>query len=128
MTLTTIVILVLVLFMVQLFFQETSRFGFDVRGIVGNRDHLPEMSIVAGRLDRAKNNMLEALPFFLGLAMLSLVRFGDTGPAVNGALVFLIARIVYVPAYISGVPWLRSIVWLAGNAGLIMMLLPLLQG
>ena len=65
MALTTIILLVLALYMVQIFLQETSRFGFGLRGIVGNRDDLPEMSVLAGRLDRAKNNMLEALPIFL---------------------------------------------------------------
>ena len=49
MTLTTIILLVLALYMVQIFLQETSRFGFDFWGIVGNRDNLPEMSVVAGR-------------------------------------------------------------------------------
>ena len=49
MTLTTIILLVLVLYLVQLFLQETSRFGFDLWGIVGNRDNLPEISVIAGR-------------------------------------------------------------------------------
>ena len=69
MTLTIIILLVLALYMVQIFLQETSRFGFDLWGIVGNRDNPPQMSLVAGRLDRAKNNMLKALPIFLGLAL-----------------------------------------------------------
>ena len=128
MTLTTIILLVLALFMVQLFLQETSRFGFDVRCIVGNRDHLPDLSVIAGRLDRAKNNMLEALPLFLGLAMLALVKSGDNGDAVTDAAVFLAARVAYVPAYVSGLPWLRSIAWLTANGGLILMALTLFQG
>jgi len=36
------------------------------------------MSVVTGRLDRAKNNMLEALPIFLALALLALVKDGNT--------------------------------------------------
>ena len=121
MTLTTLILLVLALYMVQLFLQETSRFGLDVRGILGTRDHLPEMSVMAGRLDRAKNNMQEALPFFLGLALLAMTKGQDTGPVAQGALVFLVARVVYVPAYASGIPMLRSLAWLAGVAGLAMM-------
>ncbi len=62
MTLTTIILLVLALYVLQLFLPETSRFGFDLCGIVGNRDNPREMSVIAGRLDRAKNNMLEASP------------------------------------------------------------------
>lgn len=126
MTLTTIILLVLALYMVQIFLQETSRFGFDLRGIVGNRDSLPEISVVAGRLERAKNNMREALPIFLALALLALVKGGDTRQAAHAALIFLIARAVYVPAYVSGVPMLRSLVWLVGVASLLMMALPLI--
>ena len=121
MNLTTIILAVLALTMAQIFLQETSRYGFDLRAIVGNRDNPPDMSIVAARLDRAKNNMLEALPFFLGLALLALVRGMETKQVVYGAATFLIARIVYVPAYVSGVPLLRSVVWLVANAGLLAM-------
>ena len=127
MTLTTIILLVLALYMVQIFLQETSRFGFDMRGIVGNRDDLPEMSIVAARLDRAKNNMLEALPIFLALALLAMVTGHDTRDVKSAALVFLVARVVYVPAYLSGIPMFRSLVWLIGTAGLAMMAWPLVQ-
>ncbi len=126
MTLTTIILLVLALYMVQLFLQETSRFGFDLWGIVGNRDTPPEKSVVAGRLERAKNNMLEALPMFLALALLALVKGGDTGEVTHAAALFLVARVVYVPAYVSGVPMARSLVWLAGVASLVMMALPLI--
>ena len=125
MTLTTIILLVLVLYLVQLFLQETSRFGFDLWGIVGNRDNQPELSVVAGRLDRAKNNMQEALPIFLALALLALIRGRDTSEVTRAASIFLVARVVYVPAYVSGVPMLRSLAWLVGVAGLLMMALPL---
>ena len=126
MTLTTIILLVLALYMVQLFLQEVSRFGFDLRGIVGNRDKLPQMSVVAGRLDRAKNNMLEVLPMFLALALLALVKGHDTNEVTRAALVFLISRVVYVPAYVSGIPLLRSLVWLLGIVSLATMALPLI--
>ena len=79
MTLVTIVLLVLGLYVVQLFLQETTRFGFDLWAIMGNRDNSPEMSVVAARLDRAKNNMLEALPIFLALALLAMIK--GTTPA-----------------------------------------------
>lgn len=127
MSLTTIVLLVLALYAVQIFLQETTRYRFNLWTIMDNRDERPDMSVIAGRLDRSKNNLLEAFPFFLALAMLDLIKFGDTPEVVRGALVFLIARAVYVPAYMSGVPVLRSLVWLVANAGLVMMALPLIQ-
>ncbi|MGA7297570.1 MAG: MAPEG family protein [Rhodanobacteraceae bacterium] len=127
MTLTVTILLVLALYMIQIFLQEVSRFGFDFWGIVGNRDNPPVKSVVASRLDRAKNNMLEALPVFLSLALLALMKGGDTSAVAHAATIFLIARILYVPAYVSGVPLLRSIIWLVGVASLAMMAVPLLQ-
>lgn len=121
MMLTTIIFLVLVLFVVQIFLQETSRFGFDFSGIVGNRDDPPEMSVIAARLDRAKNNMLESLPIFLGLALLALFKGGDTREITTAAMIFLFARVAYVPAYVSGIPLLRSIIWLVGTGSLFAM-------
>jgi uncharacterized MAPEG superfamily protein len=126
MTLTTIILLVLALYMAQLFLQETSRFSFNLWGIVGNRDKSPAMSVIAGRLDRAKNNMLEALPMFLALALLAVAKGRDTREMTHAASVFLIARVVYVPAYVSGIPMLRSLVWLVGVASLVMMALLLI--
>lgn len=126
MTLTTIILLVLALYMAQIFLQETSRFGFDLWGIVGNRDNQPDPSVVAGRLDRAKNNMMEVLPIFLPLAMLAVIKGGNTSEETHAALIFLISRLVYVPAYVSGIPMLRSLVWLVGIASLVMMALPLI--
>ncbi|MDE2371869.1 MAG: MAPEG family protein [Burkholderiales bacterium] len=126
MTLTTIVLLVLALYLVQIFLQEVSRFGFDPRGIVGNRDDLPALSVMAGRLDRAKNNLLESLPIFLALALLALVKGRDTVEVDHAALVFLVARAVYVPAYVSGIPMLRSMVWLVAVGSLAGMALPLI--
>lgn len=123
---TTIILLVLALYMAQLFFQEISRFGFNPRVLMGNRDNPPEMSLVAGRLDRAKNNMLETLPIFLTLALLALIKGGDLSKVTHAAMIFLIARAFYVPAYVSGIPMLRSFVWLAGVTGLVMMALPMI--
>ena len=125
MSLTTIILLVLALYMVQIFLQETSRFGFDLKGIVGNRDDPPELSVISGRLDRAKNNMQESLPIFLALALLALIK-GIDGEVSRAALLFLIARFLYVPAYVSGIPLLRSLIWLTGVAALFMMALPLI--
>ena len=126
MTLTTVVLLVLLLYVAQIFLQETSRYRFNLWQIMGNRDTRPEESVVAARLNRAKNNMLEALPLFLGLAMLALAKGRNADLAVNGASIFLFARVIYIPIYAAGIPILRSLVWLAGMAGMLMMALSLM--
>jgi len=124
-TLTTIILLVLALYVVQIFLQETSLYRFNVRQILGNRDTRPTMSVIAARLDRAKNNMMESLPLFLGLALLALVKDGDNSRVVHAATWFLVARTVYVPVYAAGIPVLRSVVWLTGVGAMLVMALAL---
>ena len=126
MHLTIIILLVLALYVVQIFLQETSLYRFNLFQIVGNRDTRPDESVIAARLERAKNNMLEALPLFLGLALLALVKNAGNGRIADAATVFLVARILYVPIYAAGIPLLRSIVWLAGMAALFFMALALI--
>jgi len=47
--------------------------------------------------------------------------------ALLGGWIFLVARLLYVPAYLSGVPVIRTLIWGAAWVGLIFMLIPLLQ-
>ena len=126
MTMTAIILAVLVLYVVQLFLQEMSHLGVNPKLLLGNRDNLPEQSVVSARLGRAKNNMMEALPIFLGLALLALIKDGDVGDANTGALVFLIMRILYVPAYASGIRSVRSLIWTVSMLALGMMALTLI--
>ena len=81
------------------------------------------MSVLACRLERAKGNMLEALPMFIALAVLAVAKGRDTSEVRDAALVFLVARVIYVPAYVSGIPMLRSLIWLVGMGSLLVMAL-----
>lgn len=121
MSMTIIILLVLALYLLQLFLQETSRFGVDIAGIVGTRDKLPDPTVLSARLERAKNNMMESLPPFLALALLLMITKENLSQGTHGALVFLIARTLYVPAYASGIPLLRSVTWLTATFSLIYM-------
>ena len=48
---------------------------------------------------------------------------GKTGGiAATGAWVWLIARVVYVPLYAFGVPYVRSLVWLVAAGGLVLVI------
>ena len=80
----------------------------------GPRDERREPTGIPGRLHRAMHNMFEALIYFT-LAVV-VVTLGDaaTPATAVAAKVFLVARIAYVPAYVSGVPMLRSMIWLTG--------------
>lgn len=98
-----------------------------VEGNVGPRDDVPEPDVRTARARRALANMKENLPFFLTLGVLALVVPGaNLGLASAGAAVFVIARAIYVPLYLFGVPWWRTVAYVLGLAGCGMMALALL--
>lgn len=94
---------------------------------LGNRDHMRPLTVTGQRAARALANMQEALPVFLGLALANMIVTPEAPQAVTGALVFLVARALYVAIYIAGIPVVRTLVWAAGWVGLVMMLMPLLD-
>jgi uncharacterized MAPEG superfamily protein len=128
-----IVLLVLALFVIQTLLPASFRFmaggeiGAKLAAALGPRDHPPPQSVIGARAERALANMHEALPVFLGLALMNMILGTAAGMAITGATVFLVARVLYVPAYLAGVPGLRTLIWLGGWVGLVMMLLPLLD-
>jgi uncharacterized MAPEG superfamily protein len=82
----------------------------------GNRDDLPPTTPASARADRAAANMLENLLLFVALV----VAVGGRNPARAelGAEIFLIARIIYWPIYLLGIPVVRTLVWTVGAVGL----------
>src|SRR5688572_10045074 len=107
-----LILLVLALFVFQTLLPASFRcMGRDparpLSVALGPRDDPPPQSRMGGRAARALANMQEALPVFLTLALLNL--FLGTGDlALTGATVFLVARVLYVPAYLAGIPGLRT--------------------
>lgn len=77
--------------------------------------------VLAGRAGRASDNFRETYPAFVALA-LALVLAGDNaGWGLTGAWIWLLCRLVYIPLYLAGVPYVRSLVWLGSLAGLLVM-------
>lgn len=82
----------------------------------GPRDERREPTGMAGRLYRAFNNMIEALVFFTVAVVVVTLGNAATPSTALAAQTFLAARIAYVPAYASGIPLLRSVIWFVGFA------------
>ncbi|KQV39753.1 hypothetical protein ASE23_17410 [Rhizobium sp. Root73] len=81
---------------------------------------------LAGRAARASANFRETYPAFVGLA-LALAITGDlTGWGLTGAWTWLVCRIIYIPLYLAGVPYIRSLIWLGSLAGLLIMVATLI--
>lgn len=77
--------------------------------------------VVAGRAERALRNYLETYAAFAVLAAALVASGRVDGIGFVGAVVWLIARIVYIPLYLAGIPYWRSLAWLAAVIGLALM-------
>lgn len=85
---------------------------------VGSRDQPRELSGVPGRLERALRNYQESFPLFAALILIAHVTGGNDRLTAIGAQMFFYGRAAYVPAYASGLPWLRTVVWQVATLGL----------
>jgi len=89
----------------------------------GPRDTKHDLTGTAGRLQRALSNHFEGLILFTIAVIVITVSNQSTPLTAICAWVYLAARVAYVPAYVSGIPMLRSIVWFAGLVATTIMLL-----
>ncbi len=87
----------------------------------GPRDDPNPLGRVACRAERAFENFKETYPVFIALALGLAVTGRSGGMAATGAWIWLGARAAYLPLYIGGIPYLRSIAWGVAAAGLVMM-------
>ena len=94
---------------------------------MGPRDQeLPPAQPIVGRLARAQANFFETFPIFAAAALIvSVAHLGGRWTAI-GAMLWLGARIVYLPLYAAGVPVVRSIAWALALVGIAMVIRPAL--
>ena len=86
----------------------------------------PTLSPFAERLFRAQSNFFETFPLFISAVLMVAVTQNYTAYSHWGALMYLIARLIYFPLYAFGVPVVRTIVWVISMIGLLLVLVPLL--
>lgn len=77
---------------------------------------------VAGRMDRAFRNLMETFPFFAALVLAVAVTGRGDALSALGAQLYFWSRLIYVPLYAAGIPYVRSLVWSVGLVGLVMLL------
>lgn len=89
----------------------------------GPRDEkLPPLTGLGGRLERAHRNMMETFPLFVGAVLIAHVSGAHNWLSVGGAGLYFWGRLVYVPLYALGIPYVRSLVWTVAMLGLFMVL------
>ena len=122
---TEMILLSLLLLMVHLFLATTIAMASGqatLTYLLSSRDDAPSVSAMVRRAQRASMNLLETLPAFLVLAVLSVIKGVDN---LWLAQAWLVLRVVYVLFYLAGTPYLRSVVWIAALGCLIAMALAL---
>ena len=89
----------------------------------GNRDVQEQATGVPGRLKRALDNHFEGLILFT-IAVLVVV-LGDASSSLTEycAWTYFWARVLYVPAYASGIYLVRSLIWTVGFVATAIMLI-----
>lgn len=92
----------------------------------GPRDEQRPLGPVAGRAERALRNFLETWPAFIALALITAVSGESDWMTQWGAGIYLVARIVYIPLYLLGIPKVRSLAFAVASLGLLLMLIGVL--
>jgi uncharacterized MAPEG superfamily protein len=88
--------------------------------VAGARDQPREVTGISGRFVRAHRNLLEIFPQFLAALFLVHAAHAAGSLSTIGAWLFVIARLLYVPAYAFAPMGIRPICWLAAQAGIFM--------
>ena len=117
-----------VLFFVQLIAQVV--FELIQNGIgyaVSARDDWRTPTGFAGRIERAYFNLLETMPAFAALVLIVLYTGNASPTTALGAQIYFWGRVLYFPAYMSGIPLVRTLIWTASLVGLLMIFWELIK-
>ncbi len=87
---------------------------------VGPRDEDIKPTGIAGRLNRAHSNFLETYAYFAVLVILGFVLQKSGTYSTAGATLYLSGRILFLPLYAIGIPWLRTFSWNIATLGLVL--------
>lgn len=85
----------------------------------------PELTGVAGRMDRAFKNFMETFPFFLAAIIIVQITQMQSSASSYGAMIYFWARLIYIPLYAAGIPVVRTMVWGLALVGIVMVMTPL---
>ncbi len=84
--------------------------------LMSSRDEGRQAAGMTARLERALNNSVIAMTLFAPAILILAVRDTFSDASLMAAQLFLIARVVYLPAYAFGITGIRTLAWLVGFA------------
>lgn len=107
-------------------------FSLAARGLpwgAGARDEpAAPMSKTGARVERAWHNYRETFPIFAALVLLATAMNVHDRAIALGADLFFYGRVLYVPLYAFGIPYLRTVSWFAAIVGIVLVLLGIWPG
>lgn len=85
---------------------------------VGARDEGLQPKGISGRLHRANANFLETFPYFAVCVLI--VHLTQSYGALSwwGCTIYIACRVLFLPLYAMGTPWIRTFSWNAATLGL----------
>lgn len=88
-----------------------------------NRDGEPKpLTGAAARADRASKNFLESFVFFAAAVLAVMLAQRANAHTALGVELYFWARLVYLPVYVIGIPYLRTLVWAVSVVGIVFVL------
>lgn len=82
--------------------------------LLSSRDEGLTPQGMAARIDRALGNSIVAMALFAPPILILAVKDAFSGQSLIAAQIFVLARLIYVPAYVFGIIGLRTFVWTLG--------------
>jgi uncharacterized MAPEG superfamily protein len=82
------------------------------------RDDTTNDAGIPGRIERAYYNMLETFPVFAALVLTIQATESWSGLTALGVQLYFWGRVFYVPAYVAGIPVLRTVIWFVATIGM----------
>jgi uncharacterized MAPEG superfamily protein len=96
---------------------------------LSGRDDIPHLQPgLGGRLHRAIANLKEGLHIFTPLVLLTAILSVSNSYTVLGAQIYLVARVLHAPLYLSGIIGLRTAAFAGGVLGLSLLAWGLFSG
>ena len=95
---------------------------WDISGIISNRENMPALPGWANRALDAQKNLNENLVHFAAIVLIVHALGASNEMSALGATIFFYSRVVYWGVYISGITWIRTVAFMAGFMGELLIL------
>ncbi|WP_455218019.1 MAPEG family protein [Kaarinaea lacus] len=96
-----------------------------ISGIVSNRENMPELPGWANRALAAQQNLNENLIHFSIIVLIAHVLGLSNEMTALGATIFFYSRLIYWLVYIAGIIWVRTMAFMAGLVGEVLIIMQL---